>query len=161
MKKVVYILTLSSLLTGVALSQEVEERGKVAGGFSNISLEYGTETAKGVNGSFQVKVAGGKGVKLEGVADGTLLFIRGERLQTYIGGPQVGVNLLGGRINPFVRAMYGASIYEGSTAYTHSAGLGVDVRLTERVFFRGTYDRVDISGIPPFYRTTIGVGAKF
>lgn len=145
----------------VSLGQEVENRGKGFVGFTDISLDYGTANVKGVNGALQVKVVGERGVRLEAAADTTFLFADGELLQTYLGGPQISVSLINGRFTPFARLLYGASLYDGARSYTHSAGLGVDFRITGRTFFRGSYDRIDIKGIPPFYRTVVGIGREF
>lgn len=161
LRSFVLAVAVTLALATTSLSQEVENNGKGFVGFTNISVEYGTANVKGVTGSIQFKVIGDKGVRLEAVADTTFLFAEGELLQTYLGGSQVSLDLAGGRFNPFARLLYGASIYEKSTLYTHSAGLGVDFRITRKVFFRGTYDRIDIKGIPPFYRTVVGIGREF
>lgn len=148
-------------MTGLAWAQESEDKTKLFGGFSHVSLDYGTATVRGLNVSAQVKIAGSRGVRLEVVGDSTFLFEGGDLLQSHQAGPQVGLDLLGGGITPFARTMFGASLYEGSRSYTHSTGVGIDVALGKGSFFRGTYDRVDIRGIPPFYRTTVGVGIAF
>src|SRR5262245_45625006 len=140
-----------------------ETKTKIYVGFINGSYDLGGANNQGVNGSAQIRLYGYEGVKVEAVGDFSA-FLRGrDKVYAYLAGPQVSVDLIEGRLTPFVRIMFGATRYDGQGFYSHSVGGGVDVNISKRYFIRPfQYDKQSTdTNFQPVHRIGFGAGFRF
>lgn len=151
MRKMFYVLALLIASVTAAVAQDT----KVYVGFA--TLDY--DLNRGITASVQRKLYGHDAVKLEGVVEGTGFFYEGRSFQVFQAGPQVSLDVFDDKLTPFARVLFGAS-KDRQYDYVHSVGVGIDVNLTDRVFVRGTQDKVTLAG-GVTYRTTLGAGFRF
>lgn len=160
MKHFMFALVLMCTLMGVAFAQEetANDRLSIYGGFAQINTTGVTLSARGFNGGAQLAVYKYEGVKIEGVADYTVLRSDGVTAHTLLFGPQFAVNLVRGRVTPFGRLLFGETYVLGGDTYTHSVGGGIDVNVTNRLTIRPfQFDRVNVEGSGQVNRIAAGI----
>lgn len=161
MKKMIYVLALFTLMAGVAKAQEVtHNKAAVYVGFANVNIDQAGVSFRGLDAAGQLKVYG-EAVRVEGVAIGTFLFPSGELVSIYRGGPQISVDVLKGKLTLFGRLTFGATLYEGDAVYGHAVGGGGDVNITNRVYIRLSYEKLNFDRALPAFQGSAGLGIRF
>jgi hypothetical protein len=161
MRKMIYALILVATFVAVGQAQEkASDTAKVAVMFTNLSVDAGgVQNSQGINGTFQFKLYGYEGVKLEAVGDFGGYFNSGsDNFYTYLAGPQIGINVRDGRFNPFANVKFGVLRIAGTNFYAHSVGGGLDFNVSNHFGVRAIqYDHVSVEGAPRFERISTGV----
>lgn len=167
MKKLIYVMTILAVLTMVGKAQDQDDYNtlKATVAFVNNgsnSALIGVQNTQGVNAAAALKLYGYKCVRLEGVGDFTANSLSEEAYYTYLGGPQVSIDVLHKKLTPFARVMFGTTRVAGEGFYTHSIGGGLDVNLTDRISVRAIqYDRVSTENFLPVDRIGVGISLRF
>lgn len=155
--------TLILILAALVIPARAQDRLKVYAGFSNLSGEVTGENVKGVNLAGQVRLYSYETLKVEAVGDFGV-GVRSPGVEVYQGlaGPQVSLDLLDGRVTPFVRSLFGVTRQTGQSFYTHSIGGGLDINFG-KVFVRPLQlDSQTIDTLPLHVRRIGGgVGIRF